>query len=80
MKWADIRNLNPGDIIVYGDHRNRHQCSYIREGKVLHVTIKGGIRVAIFSDGQPTGEKQWVCYAHVIHFPRKPDRRRRKAA
>lgn len=71
MKWTDLRKLEVGDVIVYGDHQQTRKCSYTREGVIQHVTVKGGIKVNVVHEGRETSTTQWVPYHHVISFPRK---------
>ena len=70
MKWTDIRKLEVGDTITYGDSAWVRKCSFIKEGRILHVTVRGGIKVRVLDEGRPTDTTAWVCYAHVISFPR----------
>ena len=79
MKWTDLRYLEKGDTVTYGDSQFTSKCSYTREARIKHITIKGGILVRNFEidDGnEPTGREQWVPYNHIISFPK----RRRNAA
>lgn len=72
MKWTDIRKLEVGDTIVFGDHQQGRLCSATWEGEVLHVTVKGGIKVRVINYDEPDREyEKWVPYHHVQSFPRR---------
>lgn len=81
MRWTDLRKLEVGDIIVYGDHQQPSKCSFRHDGEIMHVTVKGGIKVRVLDfAGEATGDCVWVPYHHVISFPRCHRKQRSTAA
>ena len=71
MKKRDALKLNPGDRITYGPSMWTANFSdrEVRDGEVVRVTSKGGIKVQVLTDrGEPSGDVQWVPYHHVITY------------
>ena len=67
MQLAKALKLKEGEHIAYGDHVQGQHCSFSREGKVLHVTPNGGIKVRRVVEGKVTSTIDWVCYAHIFN-------------
>jgi hypothetical protein len=72
MTKRDALKLRHGDVICYGDNPLTAKHNTFRWGRVLHVTPKGGIRVACYGagdDAPPSMERSigfdWVPYHHV---------------
>lgn len=69
MKWTDIRKLEVGDIIYFGNHMMTSKCTKTWHGKILHVTVRGGIKVRV-TEGTSLGKEGYIPYHKVISFPR----------
>jgi hypothetical protein len=53
MKKAKALQLNPGQIITFGDHPYTAHCTRVWQGEVLHVTPRGGIKVKVSPTRSP---------------------------
>lgn len=61
MNKREALALKPGDRIKFGDHALTAASRWFRDGTVLHVTPRGGVRVR--ADG---GGAMWAPYHHVV--------------
>ena len=76
MTLAKALRLKPGDMITFGDHKFTARCTQYWQGKVIHVTPNGGIKVKVIDartwDGpkdyaaEHGDEVRWVPYMHVV--------------
>ena len=64
MDKRSALKLNPGQRIIYGDSMWTVEIRKAREGEVLFVTERGGIRVC-----NQFGDEEWVPYHHIISAP-----------
>ena len=76
MRKSEALRLRVGDIITFGDHKYSARCSTFWQGKVLHVTKNGGIRVKVIDQRPWVGPQRyaerrgspevWVPYTWVV--------------
>jgi hypothetical protein len=63
MNKRDVLRLKPGQRLVYGDSMwTSEMRGKSRQGEVLHVTPRGGIRVL-----NQFGFEEWVPYHFAIY-------------
>lgn len=77
MRKRDALRLKPGDVVGYANHMVTEKATAWGEGRVLHVTPKGGIRVEPLSSKNFTHDwrtergvaaPRWVPYHHIIEY------------
>ena len=64
MNQRDALKLEQGQRVIYGDSMWSSEILKARQGEVLFVTPRGGIRVC-----NQFGREEWVPYHHVISAP-----------